>query len=205
VAELPDLARREVGRRAFRPAALDLSRASREVGASFRSQTAQKRQRLVLQAPKGLPAVRGDPEWVAQILSHLLATAHEGTPEGGRITVAARAEGDWIALEVRGTGSGLSPAEEQAQRCTRFYRATTRTTQDVGGTGLELAITRALVAAHGGEITVRSSPGQGATFRVTLPAVPGAPHAPGDARGPGGSSAPSPEQGSSPSPPSPVR
>jgi signal transduction histidine kinase len=77
VAELLDIARSEAGRRACRPAALDIGRVIRAVGASFRSQTAQKRQRLVLRVPKGLPAVWGDSERVTQILSHLLANAQK--------------------------------------------------------------------------------------------------------------------------------
>jgi two-component system, NtrC family, sensor histidine kinase KinB len=125
----------------------------------------------VVRAPGGLPAVWGDSERVTQILTNLVSNAHKYTPEGGQITVVAAAAGDGIRLEVRDTGVGLSP-EEQARLFTRFYRAQNRATQEAGGTGLGLAITRALVEAHGGRIAVQSSPGQGSTFRLTLPTAP---------------------------------
>ena len=74
-------------------------------------------------------------------------------------------------LEVADQGQGLTP--EQAQRVfERFYRADQARNRKSGGSGLGLAIVSALVAAHGGTATVDSAPGQGATFRVTLPLAP---------------------------------
>jgi two-component system OmpR family sensor kinase len=64
-------------------------------------------------------------------------------------------------------------SQEQAHRVfERFYRADQARTRTKGGSGLGLAIVAALVAAHGGVASVRTSPGQGATFRVTLPLAP---------------------------------
>jgi PAS domain S-box-containing protein len=177
IGDLLDVARIEAGQLALRPTALDIARVIREVAASFRPQVARKRQRLVVRAPGGLPAVWGDSERVTQILTNLVSNAHKYTPEGGQITVVAAAAGDGIRLEVRDTGVGLSP-EEQARLFTRFYRAQNRATQEAGGTGLGLAITRALVEAHGGRIAVESSPGRGATFRLTLPTAPAGGEAP---------------------------
>ena len=71
-------------------------------------------------------------------------------------------------LDVADHGPGLTP--EQAQRVfERFYRADEARNRKVGGSGLGLAIVSALVTAHGGTATVESVPGQGATFRITLP------------------------------------
>jgi signal transduction histidine kinase len=78
------------------------------------------------------------------------------------------AERDRVRVDVRDTGIGLS-AEEQAKLFTKFFRAKNRTTQEVGGTGLGLTITRSLVEMHGGKITVSSTPGEGSTFSFTLP------------------------------------
>jgi PAS domain S-box-containing protein len=171
VTDLLDLARMEAAQIALRHTAMDIARVIREVAASFRPQVAGKRQRLVVRAPRGLPAVWGDTERVTQILTNLISNAHKYTPEGGRITVVAAAAREGIRLEVRDTGIGLSP-EDQARLFTRFFRAKNRATQEAGGTGLGLAITRALVEAHGGRIAVQSSPGQGSTFRLTLPTAP---------------------------------
>jgi PAS domain S-box-containing protein len=175
IEDLLDIARMEEGQIELRHSAMDIGRVIREVAASLRPQVARKGQRLVLRTPKGLPAVWGDTERVTQILTNLLSNAYKYTPTGGRITVAATLAGDGVQIAVRDTGIGLSP-DEVAQLFTRFFRAKHRTVQEAGGTGLGLAITRSLVAAHGGQITVQSSPGQGSTFSVTLPTVPaGAP------------------------------
>ena len=76
-------------------------------------------------------------------------------------------------LDVADQGPGLTP--EQARRVfERFYRADQARNRKSGGSGLGLAIVSALVAAHGGTATVESAPGQGATFRITLPLAPDA-------------------------------
>jgi signal transduction histidine kinase len=72
---------------------------------------------------------------------------------------------------VRDSGIGIPPADlEKVFR--RFYRSKTATDQAIQGTGLGLSIVRAIVEGHGGTIDVVSAPGAGATFTVTLPALP---------------------------------
>ena len=76
-----------------------------------------------------------------------------------------------VILDVTDHGPGMTP--EQAHRVfERFYRADQARTRATGGSGLGLAIVDALVAAHGGVASVRTAPGQGATFRITLPLAP---------------------------------
>ncbi len=114
--------------------------------------------------------VDGDRERLAQVLHNLLNNALRHTPPGGRIWVRARPQGDSICLEVADTGEGI-PAEDLPYIFERFYRTDRARSRDEGGAGLGLAIVRALVEAHGGRVEAHSpGPGQGATFRVFLPA-----------------------------------
>jgi two-component system OmpR family sensor kinase len=87
-----------------------------------------------------------------------------------------------VILDVTDHGPGMT-AEQKHRVFERFYRADQARTRSKGGSGLGLAIVAALVAAHGGVASVRSTLGQGATFRVTLPLAPEAhgSHVPEDA------------------------
>jgi two-component system OmpR family sensor kinase len=76
-----------------------------------------------------------------------------------------------VALDVADQGPGLPP-DQQRRIFERFYRADQARARKTGGAGLGLSIVAALVAAHGGRVTVSSTPGRGATFRVVLPLAP---------------------------------
>ena len=76
-----------------------------------------------------------------------------------------------MVVEVADTGPGLT-AEQVGHIFERFYRADPSRARQTGGNGLGLAIAAAIVEAHGGTLEVVSTPGAGATFRVTLPAAP---------------------------------
>ena len=138
--------------------------------------------------------VNGDEPRLRQVIGNLMNNALKYTPDGSPIDVRLRsglipghapfpgAPAPSIpaaVLEVADQGPGLTP--EQTQRVfERFYRADTHRNRKSGGSGLGLAIVSALVAAHGGTATVESEPGQGATFRITLPLAPDAAAGPAD-------------------------
>jgi two-component system, NtrC family, sensor kinase len=124
---------------------------------------------LEVDAPEELPAVTGNLRNLQQVFMNLLLNAIAATPAGGNIRVLAQDEpGDMVRLEVRDTGSGMSP-ETLQHIFEPFY-----TTKEVGrGTGLGLAVTYAIVKRHGGRIEAHSEPGQGSTFTVRLPKAPG--------------------------------
>ena len=111
----------------------------------------------------------GDREQLPRLFLNLIDNAIKYTPAGGRVTLSLRREGREILIDVADTGIGLSP-EEQEQLFTRFYRAAAARSQSGGGAGLGLCIAQSIAAAHGGKIEVQSSPGQGSTFTVVLPA-----------------------------------
>jgi two-component system OmpR family sensor kinase len=119
--------------------------------------------------------VMGDEVRLRQVIGNLMSNALTHTPDGTPVTVrilaGPREPVPSIVLEVTDQGPGLPP--EQAERVfERFYRADQARTRKGGGTGLGLAIVAALVAAHGGTVALRTAPGEGATFRVTLPLAP---------------------------------
>ena len=119
--------------------------------------------------------VLGDEVRLRQVIGNLMSNALTHTPDGTPVTVrilaGPREPVPSVVLEVADEGPGLPP--DQAERVfERFYRADQARTRTAGGTGLGLAIVAALVAAHGGTVTLQTSPGQGATFRVTLPLAP---------------------------------
>ncbi len=123
---------------------------------------------LELEAPRGVE-VPGDPDRLHQLVMILLDNAIRHTPSGGRIRVAVAATPDGQArIAVRDEGEGIAP-EHLPHLFERFYRADGARGRSSGGTGLGLAIAQAICRAHGGEISVTSAPGQGATFLVTLP------------------------------------
>ena len=130
----------------------------------------QQRARLVIDVPEGLPAVQARTSELGRVFLNLLLNAAQAIPDGrpdaNTIAVSARAAGEWLVVEVRDTGVGIAP-EVKERLFDPFF-----TTKPVGqGTGLGLPIARSIVDAAGGRIEVESEPGQGAAFRVRLPAT----------------------------------
>jgi two-component system phosphate regulon sensor histidine kinase PhoR len=109
-----------------------------------------------------------DAEAVSQILSNLMENAIKYTPERGRISVGAVAQGSMVEFFVRDTGVGI-PEEDLPRLFERFYRVDKARSRELGGTGLGLSIVKHLVAAHNGTTRVDSRVHEGSTFAFTLP------------------------------------
>jgi len=137
--------------------------------------TARERSvRVRTELPASPVGLQGDRDRLAQVLTNLLANALEHTPPGGEVSVVARGDAAGAEIEVADTGEGIA-AEHLPHLFQRFYRADP-SRQRAGGSGIGLTISRAIVLAHGGEITAASDgPGQGARFRIRLPATPALP------------------------------
>ncbi|MEV6489392.1 HAMP domain-containing sensor histidine kinase [Actinoplanes sp. NPDC051633] len=117
----------------------------------------------------------GDDARLRQVIGNLMTNALVHTPHDAKVTLRlSTASGNRAVIDVVDTGRGLS-AEQREHVFERFYRAdearTRRTDRASTGTGLGLAIVAAIVRAHHGSVDVISEPGEGATFRVTLPAI----------------------------------
>ena len=142
-----------------------------------RALDSQRPIRLVGLDGAGGPApapVTGDDDRLRQVVANLLANAVRHTPPNSPVEVGvgvapvAGIPGGVAVLEVRDHGPGLT--DEQAERVfERFYRADASRARGTGGSGLGLSIVAAVVASHGGTVSVRPTPGGGANFQVTLP------------------------------------
>ena len=118
-----------------------------------------------------LPSVLADVDRVVQVLSNLLSNALEHTPDGGCVVVEVEAGSDEVAFKVTDTGTGIAP-EHLERVFERFYRVEKSRSRGEarGGSGVGLAISRALIEVMGGRIWVESPGlGEGATFAFTLP------------------------------------
>ena len=102
-----------------------------------------------------------------QVFANLLDNAVKYTPEGGRVSIAVRREAGQAVAAFRDTGIGIPP-EDQDKIWARLYRGDKSRSQR--GLGLGLSLVKAVVQAHGGQVTVASQPNQGAEFTVRLPA-----------------------------------
>jgi signal transduction histidine kinase len=114
--------------------------------------------------------VDGDPVRLRQVLDNLIGNAIGHSQPGGAVDVIARRDGTSIVVEVTDEGDGIPGADLE-----RMFEPGVRLTSDRPGSGLGLAVVRAIARAHGGEVEVESTPGQGSTFRLVLPGASGAP------------------------------
>ncbi len=118
--------------------------------------------RLERNAQESLPSVMGDRIGLRQALLNLALNACQAMPQGGTLRVEARSKPGWVVVDVRDTGSGISP--EDLERIFELY-FTTRS----GGSGIGLSMVYRIVKLHGGEIEVESTVGGGTRVRLLLP------------------------------------
>jgi signal transduction histidine kinase len=130
---------------------------------------AAKRITLGAEVRTDLPEVYVDPHRIQQVLTNLVENGIKFTPEGGRITVAARRDADPAFLRVSVTDSGCGIAPEATERVFERLHQESGVDGARKGLGLGLYLCKALVTHHGGQIWVESRVGQGSTFHFTLP------------------------------------
>jgi two-component system OmpR family sensor kinase len=115
--------------------------------------------------------VTGDDLRLRQAVANLVRNALVHTPAGSPVEVALHSENGYAEIDVVDHGAGV-PVEQRERIFERFHRADPTRSRDQGGSGLGLSIATAVVAAHGGRISVTDTPGGGATFRIALPVPP---------------------------------
>ncbi len=170
VGDLLFLAGLQSGELALEQEEVNLAALARSRVAEIMPRAGEKHVALTLVAHP-LPAVRGDELRLAQLLDNLLSNAVKFTPPGGQVIVTVGSGDQQAAVTVCDTGIGI-PVAEQGHIFERFFRAEPATSQAIQGTGLGLTICKAIVDAHGGNITVQGDTGRGTMVRVRLPLRP---------------------------------
>jgi two-component system sensor histidine kinase SenX3 len=135
-----------------------------------RTGAAAKRIEVTVTGPRGL-TVYGSDRQLATAVANLVENAVAYSPEGSRVVVSRRGDGDRVDISVADQGIGIPP-EELDRVFERFYRSDRARSRATGGTGLGLAIVKHIATNHGGRVDVTSAPGVGSTFTLRLPARP---------------------------------
>jgi signal transduction histidine kinase len=167
ISDLLDLAHLESGKMTAEAAPIEVAEVVRQVAALAAPMLAcnDNQWRLELDGP--WPPMTSDAAKLKQCLMNLVSNAAKFTQEG-TVTLRISQDDGWVLFAVSDTGIGLT--DDQCEHLFEsFVQADAGTTRRYGGSGLGLAITRRLAALMGGDITVVSSPGQGATFILRLP------------------------------------
>ena len=171
VKDLLDLSRIESGRESPQLVPVSPSALLTEAVKPLRPQADAKHISLQIGAAAGLPDVLADRGQVERVIANLVINAIRATAPGGEIHVSAAGRQGYVTISVRDTGRGI-PHDYLAKVFEPFVQVPNA---PAGGAGLGLSISRRIVEAHGGQITVRSELGQGATFAFTLPVAPSVP------------------------------
>ena len=176
--DMLDLGKIESGRMEFEHVDFNILELARELGDMYGLRAKDKGLAFDLRLDPAVPAnVVGDPGRLRQVLNNLLSNAlkftesglvgldiHPAAPAGGRAM---------LGFTVHDTGIGI-PLEVQRGLFQRFFQADSSTTREYGGTGLGLAIVKQLCEQMGGQVSLQSEPGRGASFRCVLPFAPAA-------------------------------
>lgn len=169
-ADAAALARAEEGQAAIAPGWMDSRDLVDAVRAAAADRYAAKHVELHAEADAG--RLWADGQRLNQVLSNLLDNALRHTPAGGHVRLTASRVGADVLFTVADDGEGI-PTEHLPHIFERFYRADAARDRERGGSGIGLAIVRALTEAHGGRVSAASrGPGHGTTFTVAVPALP---------------------------------
>ncbi|MFE3851075.1 sensor histidine kinase [Streptomyces griseorubiginosus] len=167
VDDLQHLAQADAGRLRLHPEPLNLRELLDHVAAAHRGRAETAGVTLTTRI-EDTPVLHADPARLRQSVGNLLSNAIRHTPPGGAVTLGCRGEGEVTVIEVADTGTGIA-ADDLPRVFDRFWRADRSRSRQTGGSGLGLAIVRQLVEAHGGTVSVTSTPGRETVFTLRLP------------------------------------
>ena len=173
VTDILEFARLDSRRVEITPLLIPVAEVVSRASALVRIQIADAGLKLTAQGCAGDTAVLADPKRLQQILLNLLTNAVKFTPAGGEIVITCRSEGGRVRIAVRDSGIGIA-ADHLPRIFSPFVQvegAAVTQSSASQGVGLGLAISRDLARAMDGDVTAESSPGEGSTFTIDLPAA----------------------------------
>jgi two-component system sensor histidine kinase BaeS len=168
VMDMENLARYESDSLVLSRTTVDLVALSIAIVANHEPQFRMQGVDLAFSSDLTVALIQADSDKLSQAVINLLSNALKFTPAGGAVRVKVGGRDGSVALSVRDTGIGIGAADLPFV-FERFYRADSSRSRATGGSGIGLAITRAIVEAHGGSITASSESGAGSEFRISLP------------------------------------
>lgn len=152
----------------FQPKPVNVAEIVQNVISQLYPETQKRSQKIILDIPDSLPAVRADSQYLEQIFLTLMGNAVKFTADEGTIKLSIFREGIIVTVKVNDNGIGISEKEQELV-FQPYYQVNQRKGDSSLGQGLGLAIAKLLVELHGGKIWVESKIGQGSTFSFTLP------------------------------------
>jgi len=166
--DILDLSKVEAGRMELELARFDLPQAMQDTLVLVRERAARHGIDLQLEVDGGVGEIVADERKIKQVMLNLLSNAVKFTPEGGRVTIRARAAGGCVAIAIADTGIGI-PKPALARLGRPFEQVESQLTKSHQGSGLGLAIARSLTELHGGTMRIRSTQGKGTIVLLRLP------------------------------------
>jgi hypothetical protein len=168
VRDLFELTKLESNEVCLEPESFPLSDLVQDVAQKFQLSAQRRGLRVEARVEEPVPPARVDVGMVERVLENLIENAMRHTPAGGVIRIVLSASSGRVRVQVSDTGQGIAP-EDLDSVFDRYYRVNRGEEGDVGHAGLGLAISKRIVALHGGDLSVESTLGAGTTFHFDLP------------------------------------
>jgi signal transduction histidine kinase/CHASE2 domain-containing sensor protein len=163
-----DITRLESGATAMRLSPLRAESLLERILILLEPVAAQRQIRMVSNFPADLPPFLADADLLSRAVENLVSNAIKYSPDGTAVTLSARAEEEYVAIEVADHGYGI-PAADLERVFEKFYRVPRVQDAGVPGTGLGLALVREIAELHHGSVSLRSEVNQGSTFTLRIP------------------------------------
>ena len=166
--DLLNLSKIESGKLIMETKAYKLLPIAEKVVSSLKGQIENKSITIKMNIPEDISDMLADETRIKQVLLNLIDNAIKYNHPNGKISIAAHEVNDFVKVDITDTGIGI-PNKDLPRLFERFYRVDKARSRELGGTGLGLSIVKHIIQAHGGQVLVQSTEGQGSTFSFTIP------------------------------------